>query len=224
LLNKKITPAIGIGLVVIIIAIVFSWDQSVPTENTPLAQSDEKITSTLSDTGIGFSYTAVNYQLKQIIEENDITMSSPIKLDDLRDIWTFCNFFEGVKQKLVEYCTSTVLNDAGGNFLGNIHAVGTPDEPRLIMAVIQVDPFLNQKDDAKTVFSVLTNLIVCDCWSTKEIQGLSLDDWAEEHIEFHISGGKPTSKSNVIPLEGKLLQLELTTNAEGYLWKLLVAS
>ena len=92
------------------------------------------------------------------------------------------------------------------------------------MALIQVDPFLNQKESTKTVFSILVDQIVCDCWHSKIIQGKSLDELADEHIEFHIRGGKPTSKSNVIPLEGKSIQMELTTNTEGYLWKLFVTA
>ena len=34
---------------------------------------------------------------------------------------------------------------------------------------------------------------------------------------------EPTSKSTV-SLEGKMLQIEITTNTEGYLWKLFVAA
>ncbi len=220
-MNKKIIPA-GIGGAIAIFAIIsvifLTQDESVST------LSDEKIIETTSELGLGITYTEANYQLKQILQEHDISMSSPIKLDDLRAIWSYCNLFEGEEQEIVEYCTSTELKDSDDNFLGNIHTVGTPENPKLMMALIQVDPFLNQKDDAKTVFSVLIDNVVCDCWHSKNIQGKSLDEIAEEHIEFHISGGKPTSKSNVIPLEGKSIQMELTTNTEGYLWKLFVTA
>jgi len=220
-LNNKIIPA-GIGTAILVIAII-SFVSLSEDESTTI-QSDEKITDSTTDIGLGITYTDANYQLKQILQENDISMSSPIKLDDLRDIWSYCNLFEGNEQKLVEFCTSTELKDSDDNFLGNIHAVGTPEEPKLIMALIQVDPFLNQKEDAKTVFSVLVDHIVCDCWHTKNIQGKSLDELADEHIEFHISGGKPTSKSNIIPFDEKSIQMELTTNTEGYLWKLFVTA
>jgi len=226
-LNNKIIPA-GIGIAILVIAII-SFVSLSEDESTTI-QSDEKITDSTTDIGLGITYTDANYQLKQILQENDISMSFPIKLDDLRDIWSYCNLFEGNEQKLVEFCTSTELKDSDDNFLGNIHAVGTPEEPKLIMALIQVDPFLNQKEDAKTVFSVLVDHIVCECWYKKIIQnqtsaqGKSLDELADEHIEFHISGGKPTSKSNIIPLDEKSIQMELTTNTEGYLWKLFVTA
>ena len=226
-MNKKIIPA-GIGIAILIIAIIsFAL---ISEDETATIQSDEKITDKTSDSGLGITYTGVNYQLKQILQENDITMSSPIKLDDLRDIWSYCNLFKGDEQKLVEYCTSTELKDSDDNFLGNIHAVGTSEDPKLIMALIQVDPFLNQKEDAKTVFSVLIDHIVCECWHKKiiqnqtSVQGKSLDEKADEHIEFHISGGKPISKSNIFLLDGKSIQMELTTNTEGYLWKLFVTA
>jgi len=219
---------VGIGIAILVITIISF--ASLSEDESARIQSDEKITALTSDTGLGITYTNANYQLKQILQENDISMSSPIKLDDLRDIWSYCNLFEGAEQKLVEYCTSTELKDADDNFLGNIHAVGTPEKPKLIMALIQVDPFLNQKEDAKTVFSVLVDHIVCDCWYKKiiqnqtSVQGKSLDESADEHIEFHIAGGKPISRSNIIPLEGKSIQMELTTNTEGYLWKLFVTT
>ena len=220
-MNKKII-SIGIGVAVLAIAIIsftmFAQDETIAI------QSHEKITDSISDAGLGITYTDANYRLKQVLEKNDISMSSPIKLSNPRAILSYCNLFEGDEQKIVEYCTSTELKDSNDNFLGNIHAVGTSESPKIIMALIQVDPFLNQKEDAKTVFSALVDQIVCDCWNSKIIQGKSLDELADEHIEFHIAGGKPTSKSNVIPLDGKSIQMELTTNTEGYLWKLFVTS
>jgi len=221
-LNKKIFPAIGVGVGILIIAMIsFSLSSN---EKASSEQFDEKISFVPSDAGFGISYTEVNYELKQILEENEISMSSPIKLDDLRAIWTYCNFFQGEEQKLVEHCTSTELLDADGNFLGNIHAFGTPDDPKRIMAVIQVDPFLNQKEDAKTVFSVLTNKIVCDCWNVKNDKGLSMNDWAEAYITSHISAGKPTTISNTIFLEDRSIQMKLITNTEGYEWQFLVTA
>ena len=220
-MNKKIIPA-GIGIAILVIAIIsFAF---ISEDETATIQSDEKITAKTSDSGLGITYTEMNYELKQILEENAISMSSPIKLDDLRAIWTYCNFFQGEEQKLVEHCTSTELLDADGNFLGNIHAFGSPDDPKRIMAVIQVDPFLNQKEDAKTVFSVLTNKIVCDCWNVKNDEGLSMNDWAEAYITSHISAGKPTTVSNTIFLEDRSIQMKLITNAEGYEWQFLVTA
>ena len=90
------------------------------------------------------------------------------------------------------------------------------------MAVLQVDPFLNQKEDAKTIFSVLTDYVVCECWNVKSDEGLSMNDWAEAHITYHISAGK-LSTSDIMTLEGRSIQIKLLTNTEGYEWRLLIA-
>ena len=40
-------------------------------------------------------------------------------------------------------------------------------------------PISKSKADAKTVFSVLTDYVVCECWHEKNDEGISMDDWAE---------------------------------------------
>ena len=218
---KKKVPAIGGGIAVLVIIGVIV---SLGAENDSQANSSEPVTQSfpLGD-GLGVSYTGVNFELKQTLEAKDISMSSPIKLDDLRSIWTYCNFFEGEEQQLIQHCTSTELLDTEGNFLGNIHAFGTSEEPKRIMAVIQVDPFLNQKADAKTVFSVMTDSIVCECWHEKNEEGLSLDDWVEAYLTSHIAAGKPSTTSNIVSLQDRSIQMKLITNTEGYEWQLLIA-
>ncbi len=220
-MKKKTFPVIGIGIGIIVIAIAII--SITPEEQTSSTESNAKTQSLPLGSGLGITYIEANYQLKQVLEEKNIEMSSPIKLDTPRGIYTYCNFFSGEEQQLVQYCTSTELRDSEDEFLGNIHAFGAPEEPRRIMAVIQVDPFLNQKQDAKTVFSVLTDNIVCSCWNEKNDEGLSMDDWAEAYLASHIGAGKPSTSSNVINLEGKSIQMKLITNTEGYEWQLLIA-
>ena len=221
MLNSKIFGGIGAGIAILVISIVsFTF---INDEQPSPAQSEVEKQSFPLGSGLGIHYTETNHQLKLILEEKDIEMSSPIKLDTPRGIWTYCNFFKGEEQKLVEFCTSTELRDADDEFLGNIHAFGTPDEPKRMMVVIQVDPFLNQKEDAKTVFSVLTDYIVCECWHEKNDEGISMDDWAEAYISSHIGAGKPSTTSNIVTLENRSIQMKLITNTEGYEWQLLIA-
>lgn len=214
--------AAGVGIVIVAISLVSLMPSDQMSSSTDTAYTTKSESLPLG-TGLGVTYTETNYQLKQILEEKDISMSSPIKLDTARGIYTYCNFFTGPEQQLIEHCTSTELLDSEGDFLGNIHAFGSPEEPKRIMAVIQVDPFLNQKEDAKTVFSVLTDHIVCQCWDEKNDEGLSMDDWAEAYLTSHIGAGKPTTSSNIILLEDKSIQMKLITNTEGYEWQLLIA-
>ena len=60
-----------------------------------------------------------------------------------------------------------------------------------------------------------------DCWELEKPDGFdSVDSWVDGLREFHTNDVKPHSKSKIINLENHKLQIELTTNTEGYLWKL----
>jgi hypothetical protein len=151
-------------------------------------------------------------------------MSSPIKLQKQEDIKRYCSFFTSEeKQKLVQYCTSTELKDEKGNFLGNIHMVGSYDEPKIILVLIQVDPFMSQIGDVKTIIDTTIQNTVCDCWNEVKPGNLqSTSQWIDGLKEFHLKDTRPHSQSNEITLRGKVLQLELTTNKDGYLWQFFI--
>ncbi|MGI0004401.1 MAG: hypothetical protein ACREAX_03790 [Candidatus Nitrosotenuis sp.] len=151
-------------------------------------------------------------------------MSSPIKLQEPEDIAKYCTFFTSEeKQKLVEYCTSTELKDKAGRFLGNVHMVGSPSEPKITIVLIQTDPFMSQIDSVKIVLDETIQSLVCDCWQ-QEMPGNFVDteQWIEGLQQFHLNDTKPHSKSKQLILESKIIQLELTTNKDGYLWQLFI--
>ena len=171
-------------------------------------------------------YHTANVELKESLESQKISMSSSIKIFTPESLEKYCTFFDDTqKQSMIEYCTSTELRDSESQFLGNIHIIGSPDTPKLIITIIQTDPFMSELDDIKTVFKTTVENIVCDCWADVSPDGFdSVDSWIDGIREFHTSGElpKPTSKSSIVSLEDKKLQIELTTNTEGYLWKLLI--
>lgn len=169
-------------------------------------------------------YLDDNLILKQKLSEHGISMSSPIRLATKEEIKQYCSFFaDSEKQKLVEYCTSTELKDANGNFLGNIHMVGLKDVPQMVLVLLQTDPYMSQIGSIKQVFDTTAQELVCKCWQDVKPNGFaSVDTWVDGLREFHASDTKPHSKSKQIILEGKTLQLELTTNTEGYLWQLYI--
>ena len=211
-MNKKIYPAIGVGIAVVIAAIAFSQMDFQPNTTVRTAM------------GLGISYEDANLQLKENLKTHNISMSSPIKVNTAAGIAKYCQFFDDEqKQRLVEYCTSTELRDKDSNFLGNINLVGTPDEPRLVMGVVQLDPYLSQKESAQIIFSIITEEFICDCWYEPNPEGVTMEEWADAHVVFHIDGKRTTSQSKTITLYDKLLKLEMTTNTEGYLWKFLVS-
>ena len=77
-------------------------------------------------------------------------------------------------------------------------------------------------EQLKLVFEQAVDNLVCDCWEDIEPSEIkTVSDWVDKQREFHTSDTRPTSTSSV-DLKGKNLQMELTTNTEGYLWKLLI--
>ncbi len=213
-MKKKIFLYIGIAIVAISIVASVSLISN---------DGDEKF-NTLSLPELEFTYDDSNSKLKQNLEFFDISMSSPIKLINRNYLKEFCTFFENEDlQKHVEYCTSTELRDSEGKYLGNIHMVGSRQMPKIILALIQTDPFMQNLDDVKTVYTIVIEDLVCDCWN--EVQPSDIETvagWVDKQRDFHTGDTKPTSKSN-LSLSGMRLQMELTTNTEGYLWKLLIS-
>jgi len=211
----------GIGSAVAISIAVYSL---MATDSTvTVTQTDETFLDNMSDV-LDFTYKDANANLKEALTTEGISMSSPLILKEKTDIDKYCTFLKDKeKQSLVEYCTSTELRDSDGTFLGNIHMIGSPSFPRLIIVLLQVDPLMNQLDSVKTVFSLVTKNLVCNCWEEKKPGGFeTVDSLIDGLRQFHISDVKPHSQSNPINIEGKSMQIELTTNPQGYLWELLI--
>ena len=215
-MNKKIWGAIGAGIGVSIIVLLVS-SLSFEPENKTEQYAVEQFTDSAS-------YSELNSKLSDVFSSYGISMSSAIELKEQSSIDKYCNFFESEeKQNLVEFCTSTELKDIEMNFLGNIHMIGPIHTPKLVLVVIQVDPFTTQLEDLNIVFTVIVETLVCDCWELEKPDRFeSVDSWVDGLREFHTNDVKPHSKSKIINLENHKLQIELTTNTEGYLWKLLV--
>jgi len=209
--NKKIFLYVGAGIIILVIILGLSLNQDVEFISEQSLELD-------------FKYMNANSKLKEILEIYDISMSAPVELKSPNSIEKYCSFFEEAnKQKLVEYCTSTELLDSEGNFLGNIHIVGSPKMPKLVLVLIQADPFMKELAEIKSVFSVVIENLVCNCWEEIKPSDINtIDEWIDRHRDFHSSAVKTNSKSS-LSLEGKQLQIELTTNTEGYLWKLLIS-
>jgi len=212
--KKKIFLYIGIAIVAI----------SVVASVSLISNYGKEKFNTLSLPELEFTYDDSNSKLKEKLAIFDISMSNPIKLINRNFLEEFCTFFENEElQNQVDYCTSTELRDSEGKFLGNIHMVGSRQMPKIILALIQTDPFIQNLDDVKTVYKVVIEDLVCDCWNEVQPGDIqTVAGWIDKQRDFHTSDTKPTSKSN-LSLSGMQLQIELTTNTEGYLWKLLIS-
>ena len=208
-MNKKIFPIIGGGVALAIILVFVSMPSEIrETPDLPL---------------IVFGYEETNSILRESLMEHDISMSSELKFLGQNAISNNCKLFEEEeKQNLIQYCTSTELLDSDGNFLGNIHVIGSEFSPQLVISLIQSDPFMNQLDDVKKTFTSMFENLVCDCW--EEVKPGNYDDlnsWIDDMRERHVNEKKITTKSDV-SLAGKTVLLEVTTNFEGYLWKFFI--
>ncbi len=106
--------------------------------------------------------------------------------------------------------------------MGNIHVVGSVQSPGMVITLIQSDPFVSQIPEIKSVFNSIIVNNVYDYWEEGPEDFPTIDSWIDGVFEFHTSGEKPKSNSQIITNDGKKLQIELTTNTEGYLWKLIV--
>ena len=204
----------GIGIAVAIIAAIVAWHQ----------YGSEKIAQS-SELDLDFTYAEANLNLKGNLQSKGISMSSAITLKKQEDIHKYCTFLaDEEKQKLIQYCTSTEIKDQSSKFLGNIHMIGSIKAPQLVIVALQSDPTLSNLQEVKSIFSVVTKELICDCWDKIKPGGYaSIEDMVDAIRDFHIQGKKPDSSSNTIPLASKHFQMTLSTNEQGYSWKLLIA-
>ena len=206
-MHKKYVGFAIIPIVIIIIGISINFDN----DNSDV----EKFVDPYS------SYIILNKDIEDVLEIQGISISTPLKFTSKNAIDKYCSFFSDEKrQDLVKYCTSTELRDSNGIFLGNLHIVGDKEQSTVIV-IIQSDPYVSQKNEIKTIFRIVEE-VICDCWEKGNSEFETVDSWVDGIYEFHSSGVKPTSKSQIIALDEKKFQIELTTNNEGYLWKMLV--
>ena len=205
---------LGIGATVAIAAIVFA-----------ISYNGKSETSKTDSLSLDFTYDEANGVLKQSLQSQGIVMSSPLRFPKQQDIEKWCKFFsDSEKQKLVEYCTSTEIKDQSGKFLGNIHLVGSPSAPKLVLIVLESNPLLDNLNQIKTVFGIVTKELVCDCWEDVKPDGYeTVENWVDALRDFHTSGSKPHSESKSILLASKHMQIQLTTTKEGYVWEMLIA-
>jgi len=216
--SKKYAYAgIVVAAIAIAIVVLYPYFNSSPTEqSTPTG---------ISAYTLEISYETVNSDLKNTLIHQQINMSSPLKFSTTANINQYCNFLSNqTKQAMIEYCTSTELKDVNGNFLGDVNMIGSNTAPVLVIAAIQSDPVFSNYDKVKTVFGDVINETICQCWSNSKPGGYAtLSDMTDALRTFHLNGKQPNSTTHAVPLGGVHFEIELTTNSNGYVWKLLVA-
>jgi len=172
---------------------------------------------------LDFDYS-MNFQLKDALSDVGVSMSSPLKVSKAFAIQKYCTFFDDPqKQGQVEYCTSTELLDEDGHFLGNVHMVGTPENPKLVITILEAS--FGEVDRVATVFDTVIDNTVCGCWEEQSPGGFAAtSDWVEALKEFHQQAvSQTTTRSSVLTLGDLNLQAEVTSIEGALVWKLFVA-
>lgn len=174
---------------------------------------------------LDFTYAEANSDLKSTLISQNINMSKPLKFSAQSDINQYCDFLSNqTKQAMIEYCTSTEIKDEHDNFLGNVNMIGSTLAPVLVIAAAQSDPLFSNYNDVKILFGDVVNETICQCWATEKPGNYTqLSGMMDALRDFHLKGKSPNSTTHGVPLGGKHFEIELTTNSQGYLWKLLVA-
>ena len=215
--TKYLYAGIGAAVAIAVTIFVITQINNLPSQgNNPQASNQTLY--------FDFSYEEENSDLKSSLASHQINMSNPLKFLTSADINQYCNFLsDPKKQAIVKYCTSTELKDKQG-FLGDINMVGSQDAPALVIVALQSNPLMTNYDDVKTVFGTVINSTICECWDKDKLGGYpTLSAMVDAFRDFHIAGKRPDSTTHSVSLGGKHFEIELTTNVNGYLWKLLVA-
>ena len=244
-MNKKILlPVIfGIATAIILITLLVPINQKpiastekpidekpIPIRENPIPINETAIpindtANTSSPITIMNSYVDSNSILKSLLASKGISMSSPLKISG-SSLSKYCTFYSDTeKQNSIQYCTSTELKDSDGNFLGNIHMIGSMDSPSAILGIIQTDKQMSSLDSIKSIYQTMVESLVCDCWQDQKPGNLkSVSAWIDTAKSHHLEGKHITSNSKINGLAQKQLLLEVTTNTEGYLWKFIITN
>lgn len=152
-----------------------------------------------------------NDLIRYKLEKHNIEMSPSLKFSGAKAA-EYCSFFADGSVPL--YCTSTELV-RNGEFLGNVHMVGTNDGPSAVLGVVQSDTITSGMEVVTIVTDSITESVF-DCMG-----GIS-GPWIEQLSERHVVE-RLTTKSTINGLPMPVL-LELTGSPGNYLWKILIGN
>ena len=170
----------------------------------------------------GFTFYDVE-KIKSSLSEQNIFMSTPTPITD-HTIENYCAIRDDILST-INYCTTTAIQGPDGKSLGNISMGGTPDNPIMALALVESSPFLDSKfNEVETVFKIMIETLVCDCWDEKQPGGFeSVNAWLEAaKIKFAESSQTIPLKSTITGLGDETLILEIKSTSDSYSWTLIV--
>ena len=170
----------------------------------------------------GFTFYDVE-KIKDSLSEKNIFMSTPSPVTD-HTIGNYCAIRDDILSTIT-YCTTTAIQGPDGRSLGNISMGGVPDNPIMAIALVESSPFVNSKsDEVETVFEIMVESLVCDCWNEKQPGGFeSITAWINAaETKYAESSQNVPLKSTVTGLGDETLILEITYKNDSYLWTLII--
>ena len=170
----------------------------------------------------GFTFYDVE-KIKDSLSEENIFMSTPSAVTD-HTIGNYCAIRDDILSTIT-YCTTTAIQGPDGRSLGNISMGGVPDNPIMAIALVESSPFVNSKsDEVETVFEIMVESLVCDCWNEKQPGGFeSITAWINAaETKYAESSQNVPLKSTVTGLGDEKLILEITYKNDSYLWTLII--
>ena len=170
----------------------------------------------------GFTFYDVE-KIKESLSDKNIFMSIPTPITD-HTIENYCAIRDDILST-INYCTTTAIQGPDGKSLGNISMGGTPDNPIMALALVESSPFLDSKfNEVETVFKIMIETLVCDCWDEKQPGGFeSVNAWLEAaKIKFAESSQTIPLKSTITGLGDETLILEIKSTSDSYSWTLIV--
>ena len=208
-MNKMIIIPILVGIIIAVsVFLMLSNDTSSDSESQLIYD-------------VGFSYYDIEH-IQNNLEDHNIFVSSPTAIAD-HTISQYCTYFEKGLPRSVEYCTTTAVLDYQGTSLGNINIGGDTQSPILAIANLETPSLESSQDEVFTVFEVMIETLVCDCWEEEKSEDYpTISSWLEEVQTFYIDSDKRNIKSKIDGLAGYEILLEITTKDNSILQTLLI--
>ena len=169
----------------------------------------------------GFTYYDIE-KIQNNLENYNIFVSSPTAITD-HTISQYCTYFEKGLPRSVEYCTTTAVLDYEGTTLGNINIGGDVQSPVLAIANLETPSLESNQDEVFSVFEVMIETLVCDCWEEEKTEDYpTISTWLEGVQTFYIDSDKRDVKSKIDDLAGHEILLEITAKENSILQTLVI--
>ena len=246
-MKTKVSALAGAAAVVAVLAAALAYTDTPP--QTRYEESNLQIREALAQEQISMS-APINLSTQDLIEQfcyPFIDEANPVLSQEESMGHIIISSASAGRNVPIQYCTSTEIVGTAEEFLGNVHMAGSPDEPTIAIGAIQVS-HTQSFEYMAAVFESMVQVLACDCWEEAQTlsmppawdtEGGSVGDWQAEpdripdryeslydmiwdintrHQQSELA--EPLTVSNIIELEGRMIQIILLPNPQGIEWQM----